>query len=88
MNSILLVGSIVRRGEINFRLAPLPVVAGDIEQTIDSLFAPVADEECADDGTLFAMIDAANDETNWYEARLEELRDGMEDEEWHARGGW
>ncbi len=86
MATILLVGSIVGGGEINWRLAPLPVTTDDLEQTVDALFGPV--EECAPDGTLFGMIEAAQEEAAWYEARLEELRDGMEDDNWHARGEW
>lgn len=86
MATILLVGNITR-GVINWRLAPPPVVTeADVEQTIDGLFAPVDVEECAPAGTLFDMIEAAQEEAAWYEARLEELRDAMEDEEFNRWG--
>lgn len=53
-----------------------PVTDQDVERTVNSLFSATS-EECAPEGTLQAMIDAA-DEDSWYDARLQELRDDME----------
>lgn len=47
---------------------------------------PPLPEPCAPDGTLEAMVETAQQDTLWYEAELQELIDGREDEEFW-RGG-
>lgn len=81
MNTILAVGRVVG-GSVHLHVTPPALLMPDVE------LLPWEPVEVASDGTLQAMIDFADEETLWYEARLEELRDAMDDEEWHARGGW
>lgn len=81
------IAAVTRTGRtVNHLLSPAvaTTTAADMEATINGLFDQA--DDCAPDGTLFTMIDAANEETEWYEARLQELRDAMEDDEWNRRG--
>lgn len=61
MNTILAVGKVVG-GSVHLHVTPpalLAVTEADVVQTLDSLFGPV--EECAPDGTLWGMIEAAQE---------------------------
>jgi hypothetical protein len=77
---IMLTGKMVAgQGEIEWTIAPLPVVE-DWQEQVANEFPPMDEEPMPQDGLLQRFID--------YGRELQELEDDMADREFWARGEW